>query len=235
MGRGRSVRRVVISGCSGGGKSTLLEALRRRGHAVVEEPGRRVVAQEQARSGTALPWIDMGAFARRAFALALDDFAAAPSSGLVFFDRGLIDAAAALLHHAGEALPECLSRTNRYDDRVFLTPPWPEIHIADDARRHGLGEAVAEYERLAALYPALGYETLILPKTDVETRADFVLRRLRSIEPQLESFGAPGLRRRRTTMSILTISMPSGASGRLSSRIVPSGMSIIWLSSSMKK
>jgi predicted ATPase len=29
---------VVISGCSGGGKSTLLSELQRRGHAVVEEP-----------------------------------------------------------------------------------------------------------------------------------------------------------------------------------------------------
>ncbi len=47
---------VVISGCSGGGKSTLLAELARRGHAVVEEPGRRIVAQELARGGPALPW-----------------------------------------------------------------------------------------------------------------------------------------------------------------------------------
>ena len=33
----------VISGCSGGGKSTLLMELARRGHAVVDEPGRRIV------------------------------------------------------------------------------------------------------------------------------------------------------------------------------------------------
>ncbi|MPT22826.1 MAG: ATPase, partial [Starkeya sp.] len=39
-------RFVVISGCSGGGKSTLLTELARRGFAVVEEPGRRIVAEE---------------------------------------------------------------------------------------------------------------------------------------------------------------------------------------------
>ncbi|MEL6962475.1 MAG: AAA family ATPase, partial [Pseudomonadota bacterium] len=38
---------VVISGCSGGGKSTLLEALKRLGHGVVEEPGRRIVQSER--------------------------------------------------------------------------------------------------------------------------------------------------------------------------------------------
>jgi predicted ATPase len=69
-------RFVVISGCSGGGKSTLLGELARRGHAVVEEPGRRIVRDELERSGTALPWVDGVAFARRAIEMALADRAA---------------------------------------------------------------------------------------------------------------------------------------------------------------
>ena len=39
-------RFVVISGCSGGGKSTLLAESGRRGYAVVEEPGRRIVQNQ---------------------------------------------------------------------------------------------------------------------------------------------------------------------------------------------
>ena len=39
-----SDRFVVISGCSGGGKSTLLSELGRRGYGTVEEPGRRITA-----------------------------------------------------------------------------------------------------------------------------------------------------------------------------------------------
>ncbi len=70
-------RFVVISGCSGGGKSTLLAELGRRGHAVVEEPGRRIVREELQSGGTALPWTDGIAFARRAVALALADRARA--------------------------------------------------------------------------------------------------------------------------------------------------------------
>jgi predicted ATPase len=73
---------VVMSGCSGGGKSTLLEELRHRGHAVVEEPGRRVVAEEIARGSDALPWTNLAAFARRAIEVALTDrVAAATHSG----------------------------------------------------------------------------------------------------------------------------------------------------------
>src|SRR5262245_42951077 len=115
-------RLVVISGCSGGGKSTLLGALAGRGHAVVEEPGRRIVREELERNGTALPWIDGVAFARRAIELALADRAAASlQAGWVFFDRGLIDAAAALQHLTGELALADLK--HRYHQRVFLVPP----------------------------------------------------------------------------------------------------------------
>ena len=37
---------------------------------------------------------------------------------------------------------------------------------------------VYEYERLLNVYPFLGYQVLILPKTSVEERADFVVRQL---------------------------------------------------------
>lgn len=173
-------RFVVISGCSGGGKSTLLAELARRGYAVVEEPGRRIVQEELAGNGAALPWVDAAAFARRAIAMALADRerAAAQQGGWVFFDRGLIDAAAALEHITVEPALERIGQPHRYHRRVFLTPPWPEIYATDAERRHDLDAALAEYERLLRVYPALGYEVVILPKIGVSERADFILHAL---------------------------------------------------------
>jgi predicted ATPase len=169
-------RFVVISGCSGGGKSTLLEELGRRGHHVVEEPGRRIVIEELDRGGSALPWVDATAFARRAMEMAIADRSSAASiPGLVFFDRGLIDAAAALQHLTGEATLAALQQSHRYNKHAFLTPPWPEIYVADRERRHDLSAAIAEYDRLSAVYPTLGYQVHILPKVPVEERADFIL------------------------------------------------------------
>lgn len=170
-------RFVVISGCSGGGKSTLLEALARRGYDLVEEPGRRIVREELARGGEALPWMNAEAFLHRAIAMALEDRERATrhTTGLVFFDRGLIDAAVALTHVTGSDVLTPLRRQHRYNSRVFLAPPWPELFENDAERRHGFDDAIAEYERLAKGYPALGYETQILPKISVEERADFVL------------------------------------------------------------
>ncbi len=175
---------VVISGCSGGGKSTLLAALSDRGYAVVEEPGRRIVEDETKGSGSALPWVDMTAFARRAVAMALQDRDdASRYEGWVFFDRGLVDAAAALEHVSGEPALERFCQAHRYHKRVFLVPPWPEIYVTDPERRHGLDAAMAEYDRLLAAYSLLGYDISILPKTDITERADFVLQMLAGDEP----------------------------------------------------
>jgi predicted ATPase len=172
-------RFVVISGCSGGGKSTLLNELARRGHAVIGEPGRRIVREEAERGGSALPWVDLEGFLRRAIALAIkDQEAAAMLDGWIFFDRGLIDAAAALQALTGEPALASLGQAHRYHRRVFLAPPWPEIYVTDGERQHGFEAAVKEYARLIETYPSLGYETVILPRTGVEDRAEFVLRKL---------------------------------------------------------
>lgn len=47
-------RSVVISGCSGGGKFSLLEELAARAYAIFEEPGRRIVGQELTGDGARL-------------------------------------------------------------------------------------------------------------------------------------------------------------------------------------
>jgi predicted ATPase len=159
-----------------------LAELRRRGFATVDEPGRRIVVEELKCGGKSLPWTDAVAFLRRAIEVSLADRAVAEVAEVaarwVFFDRGLIDAAAALEHLTGEPVLERLGSVYRYNRRVFLAPPWPEIYVLDHERRHGLAEAVAEYDRLINVYLSLGYDILVLPKVSVAERADWILRSL---------------------------------------------------------
>ncbi|MFA7415523.1 MAG: AAA family ATPase [Rhizobium sp.] len=172
---------VVISGCSGGGKSTLLQELAERGHAVVDEPGRRIVTDQMRNGGSALPWVDLEAFARRAITLAERDRELAKSNNgpWTFFDRGLVDAYAALAHATGDtAATRHLAWQHRYNSTVFMTPPWPEIYHPDAERQHLFPAAEEEYERLLPLYPQLGYRTVILPKVPPQARADFLLQQL---------------------------------------------------------
>ena len=165
-------RFIVISGSSGGGKSSLLAELAARGHRTVPEPGRRIVAEERAGDGRALPWVDGAAFALRAIAMAVDDHRA--SAGLTFFDRGLIDAMAAIDHLTGSAPAELAARY-RYDRTVFFASPWPQIFVNDHDRRHDFAAASAEHDRLCRAYPQFGYDIVILPRDTIARRADFVL------------------------------------------------------------
>ena len=171
--------KIIISGCSGGGKSSLLEILQSRGELVVEEPGRRIVMEELASKGSALPWIDMMAFARRAIAMSLQDLSHADMlTERVFFDRGLIDALVALEAVTGEQTKIDTAKARSFYPTVFIAPPWPEIYEIDEQRPHGFTEATKEYERLMEAYSRLGYQTVALPKFSIDDRADFVLSHL---------------------------------------------------------
>lgn len=167
---------VLVSGCSGGGKSTLVAELARRGIDTVDEPGRRIVSDELGRGGTALPWVDMEAFARRAVAVACADWQAASGRpGPIVFDRGVVDAAAALEHVTGQPALAEIGQRFRYRRQVFLTPPWPEIWRNDEERRHGFTEAAAEHQRLCDAFERLGYQCVEIPRMPVDERAAFLI------------------------------------------------------------
>ena len=161
---------ILISGCSGGGKSTLLDELERRGHTVVREPGRRLIA------AGVTPWGDLRGVLTAAADMARADLGWHEGvRGPVFYDRGLIDALAGLERGGGPTVWEALGADRPYAGGVFVAPPWPEIYAKDSMRRHDIDAAVAEYDHLASLLPALGYEPVELPFASVEKRADFVL------------------------------------------------------------
>ncbi len=173
-----TARRIILSGCSGGGKSALLAELSRRGHSTAAEPGRRVAQAEVARSGDGVPWTNLTRFMDLTLDMAVADHAAA-GPGLTFFDRSVVDTAAAMIRHghrpadARAALAAC-----RYDTVVFLAPPWPAIYVTDPERRHGLDDAIAEYHDLLRAFPANGYDVRVIPCLTVAERADWIGREL---------------------------------------------------------
>lgn len=150
-----------------------------RGYTVVLEPGRRIVKEEIDSGGSALPWIDEKAFLKRAVELAVNDFQLARSNAdWVFFDRGLIDAISGLQHLRAASEFKPLLDKYRYNEHVFMAPPWPEIYLTDKERQHNFEDAVAEYERLLLIYPSLNYRVSVLPKVSVSQRVDYLLKLL---------------------------------------------------------
>jgi len=171
-------RWVVLSGCSGGGKSTLLDALAARGYAVCKEPGRDIVREQLAIDGDALPWRNSAAFARQCIDRCIEYLTAAEPQHTTFFDRSLVDAVLGLERVGPGArvtdAERALLHTWRYFPLVFLAPPWPDIYVTDTERTHDLADAEVEYRDLVAGYARYEYEIAYLPKVGVSERVEFV-------------------------------------------------------------
>lgn len=169
---------VVVTGGPGSGKSTLIAALANAGLATRPEAGRRVIRDETATGGRALPWIDPDAFALRM--LALDRAAhreARRAGGIHLFDRGILDILG-YLRLAGRPVPPVLAaaaRVRRYHPTVLAAPPWPDIYRTDGERRQSPEEAERTFHAVCAAWRDHGYSIQPLPRAAVADRVGFVL------------------------------------------------------------
>ena len=177
---------VIISGCSGGGKSTLLAELANRGYSIICEPGRQIVKEQSLIHGDGLPWIDLQKFLDLALSRYLHQYSShLESQHVIFFDRGIVDAL-----QLNQLQPNYFyeaANKFRYNRLVFLTPPWEEIFENDAERKHDFKAAQKEFNELLIKYKNFGYEALLIPKVSVRERADFILEKLGIAKMQNES------------------------------------------------
>jgi predicted ATPase len=178
-------RLVVMTGGPGSGKSTLIEALARRGFARSVEAGRAIIRDQMAIDGPALPWRDRALFAEAMLTWELRSYDLARAErGTVFFDRGVPDVIG-YLEVCGLPVPDHMRRAAdlfRYRRLVFVAPPWPEIFGQDAERKQDFAEAVRTHDAMTRTYTAQGYDLAELPRGPVEDRVAFVLARLASDE-----------------------------------------------------
>lgn len=178
-----ALRRIVLTGGPGSGKTSLIEALAAAGHATSPEAGRAIIRRQQAIDGQALPWRDRALFAELMLDRELETHARSEDAdGPVFFDRGVPDVAG-YLTLCGLPVPahvERAAREIRYDRQVFIAPIWPEIFGQDAERRQDLDEARRTFDAMAEVYPRLGYDLVELPKAPVAERLTFVLETIRA-------------------------------------------------------
>jgi predicted ATPase len=169
----------VITGGPGGGKTTLLEALALKGYNYIPETARQIIKQRLSKGLTPRP--DPKAFAREIFEQDWTNFISNSNlSSLLFFDRSFIDSAC-MLFDAHVKSYEQIANTymaNRFNNKVFVTPPWNEIYQNDTERDQSFEQSIQVYQRLATWYRDHGYDIIVLPKDTIETRVNFILRQV---------------------------------------------------------
>jgi predicted ATPase len=180
-----TVRRYIITGAPGAGKTTILAALRDRGYAVVDEAATDVIAREQA-LGRDQPSHDAGFID----AIALlqrerQQQPAPPTTTVQVFDRSPI-CTLALAYYIGQPVTPVLARevdrvvaAGIYQRRVFF------VHLLGfitptAARRITLAQSI-RFERFhERAYREHGFELVDVPVGTLEDRAQVVDRYIRS-------------------------------------------------------
>lgn len=172
-------RLIVISGCSGGGRSTLLAELANNGYTVMPEVGRELVKEQLALNSNILPWKEPVHFCELLVEKSIRGYHDAIQYGavkddVIFFDRCFLEGISYFQTLAIHKYDHIVSEL-KYDPVIFMTPPWEEIFCEDAERKSSFKNAVDEYERLLEYYIKYGYELVILPKVNVEGRYQFIV------------------------------------------------------------
>ncbi len=168
----------VITGGPGGGKTTLLEHMEKKGFPFVPEVARALISERIRMNLPPRP--EPFDFANQLFQKDFANFLRySGESSVRFFDRSFIDSAGMLKGH----LPmhdelDLVLREFRFNRTVFITPAWEDIYCTDDERDQTFEDAVRVYNELHHWYSANGYELIILPKDTVEARVGFVISRI---------------------------------------------------------
>lgn len=176
------VKRIVLTGGPGSGKSSLLKALEARHFRVCPEISRILIREELNKKKGVLPWTNMRDFAERCLDRMVKDWErVAHGHDDVFYDRGIPDIIAYVTLsklQPSERLMEVVAR-KRYHPVVFWCPPWPEIYVNDAERPQTFPEAKALGSAIKYVYEKNQYQVVSMPKVPVQQRADFVLQHLR--------------------------------------------------------
>ena len=191
------MRRIVITGGPGSGKTTLIRHLARAGYAHVPESGRAIIQAQMDIGGAGLPWADRQAYASLMFDADLDNYDAPPQkSQMAFYDRGLVDVIG-YLRVEGMPVPErydLAARQRRYHHTVFVAPFWPDIYRLDAQRRQSPQVAERTCEMMRDTYRRYGYDIVDVPRGDVASRLRFIESVLAVAAPS-SHFGDPHTQR----------------------------------------
>ena len=178
------MRRYIITGAPGAGKTTILAALRDRGYAVVDEAATDVIARHLA-TGRDQPSHDAGFLDAIARLQRERQQQPAPATTVQVFDRSPI-CTLALAHYLGQPVTPFLARevdrvvaAGLYQPRVFF------VHLLGfitptAARRITLAQSIRFQRFHEQAYRDHGFELVDVPAGTLDDRVRLVDRHIRS-------------------------------------------------------
>ena len=136
---------VVLIGGPSSGKTTLIEALKAKGHTCYPEVSREVTKEAQEQGIEQLFLENPLLFSELLLEGRKKQFRSAQNeaNSLVFLDRGIPDVLA-YMHYIGDSYPAFFDQAckeHKYTS-IFVLPPWQDIYVSDAERYENYEQAV---------------------------------------------------------------------------------------------
>lgn len=171
-------KRIVITGGPSTGKSSLVHKLEEKGYSCLHEVSREIISAAQKDGIQQLFLEDPILFSQKVLEAREIQFNSVMNSEekVIFLDRGIPDILAYMDYLCTKYPYQFIESCKNFQyDRIFLLPPWKEIHVTDLERYESFEQAVAIHKALENTYRFYGYNIFEVPKTSVESRAQFIL------------------------------------------------------------
>ncbi|PWH10382.1 ATPase [Bacteroidetes bacterium SCGC AAA795-G10] len=173
-----NIRRILITGSPGSGKTTIIKGLRKKGYMVFYEFSRSLIKSEDNNGSKNLFLKDPIDFSTKLLDGRVKQFNDAKKikkakNNLVFYDRGIQEIFGYLKAIGLEKSSWKKKLTDYRYDMVFIAPPWKEIYVNDKERFETFKESRIYYHFIKHSYQII-HELIEIPKIDIESRIDFV-------------------------------------------------------------
>ena len=174
----KNQQKIVLIGGPGTGKTTVLNALKKKGFYCFDEVSRAVTIEAQQKGIEQLFLTKPLLFSEMLLKGREEQYLEANQikKDVVFFDRGIPDVYA-YLNYFKTKFPHIFiekSKTYKYD-LIFHFSPWAAIHTTDNERYETFEEAITIDSFLTKSYLELGYKLINVPFGSVNERTSFII------------------------------------------------------------
>ncbi|MBU2949288.1 ATP-binding protein [Tamlana agarivorans] len=174
-----NTKKILITGGPGTGKSTLINALIKRGFPCMEEISRQVIIEAKKKGIDQLFLTNPLLFSEMLLKGRAQQFKDAENfeNKTIFFDRGVHDVLA-YMDFIGDSFPQEFKATckNLIYDTVFVLKPWEAIYKSDSERYETFEQAQDIHKHLVKTYESYQYQLIDVPFDTVENRTNFILK-----------------------------------------------------------
>ncbi len=174
-----SLKRIVISGSPGGGKTSIVRELALRGYPIFEEYSRILIQQGQAKGKLNAFLVDPLLFSdglfegRKAQYYHTVEPIPVTTTPVAFYDRGIHDIYA-YLKAIGRHTPDWKTKVALFQyDLVFLVEPWEEIYQQDEQRLETFEQAQGYFPYIESAYKS-NHKVVVVPKDSIASRVSFI-------------------------------------------------------------